>query len=112
MRCIESNYLPIIKARLGCDDAEPIDVGFAVIKPDVKCGDVVYEIECWDRIHYGLGQALAYTYGGFKSGLIVIITIPEKYQEIRKFLTWVHNMFNIDVKVLLCFDNDCRVEIL
>lgn len=110
MRCNESEYLPVIKARMKCKDADYIDVGFATIKPDIKCGDVVYEVECEDKVHYGLGQALAYRYGGFKSGLIVIIITPEKLEKLRDFLRWARDTFGIYVHIYLCIDDDCFVE--
>ncbi|WP_069807084.1 hypothetical protein [Vulcanisaeta thermophila] len=109
MKCIESEYLPIIRFRMKCGEADPINVGFGSVKPDLKCGDVVYEVECEDRAHYGLGQALAYLYGGSKSGLIIIVTSRERYDAIRQFLKWVRS-FGIVTKMFVCLGGDCVLE--
>jgi hypothetical protein len=107
MTCVERPYIPIIRLKLNCEDPEPINVGFANIKPDLKCGDTYFEVECEDKAHYGLGQALAYRYGGKQAGLIIIVI--NRYGEVVKFLKWVKENFNLRTMVVVCENNDCNI---
>ena len=107
MTCTEKQYIPIIRLKLNYEDPEPINVGFASIKPDLKCGDAYFEIEREDEAHYGIGQALAYRYGGRRVGLIIIVV--NRYNEIVEFLRWVRSNFDLITKVVICRDNDCEV---
>ena len=77
------------------------------LKLNLKCGDAYFEIEREDEAHYGLGQALAYRYGGRRVGLMIIVV--NRYNEIVEFLRWVRSNFDLITKVVICRDNDCEV---
>ncbi len=108
--CREDEYTALITHRLNCTEARPIGLGFMSVKPDLICNGVAYEIECADKVHYGVGQALAYQYGGYKAGLIVIVNDwgNDELNQLMDFLKWVSDRFGIDVLILKCAGYDCE----
>ena len=109
--CREKEYIAIIANRLKCDESHPIELGFINVKPDLICNGIAYEIECEDKVHYGIGQALAYQYGGLQAGLIVIINDDNnnKTDQLINFLRWIKNKLNIDIYILKCTNYDCKL---
>ncbi|MEM1663495.1 MAG: hypothetical protein QW085_06345 [Pyrobaculum sp.] len=95
MACVERDHLPAIRYLLKCGEGVAIDLGFMSVKPDLMCRDVPTEVECVERVHLGLGQALAYKYALGKSALVVIA--DEASGELKKFLKWASEAAGIDV---------------
>ncbi|ABO08670.1 hypothetical protein [Pyrobaculum calidifontis] len=96
MTCAERLFLAEVRLRMGCQEGKPLDLGFVQVKPDLDCGGVPVEVECAERAHYGLGQALAYKYAVGKAALVVIA--EEVSNPLRNFLAWASQL-GIDVYV-------------
>ena len=109
--CKESEYIAVIARRLNCGEPSPIGLGFMSVKPDLICNGVAYEVECADKVHYGVGQALAYQYGGLQAGLIVIVSDEDSNRTVQlvNFLRWVSTKLGIDVRILKCAGYDCEM---
>lgn len=90
MTCAEREHIPILKTKMRCQDAEILDLGFAKVKPDLICNGIPVEVECVERIHIGLGQALAYKYATGRAGLVVIA--EQISPDLRKFLDWCRQL--------------------
>ena len=107
--CREDEYMALIAHRLNCIEPQQIGLGFISVKPDLICNGVAYEVECADKVHYGVGQALAYQYGGYKSGLIVIVNDRAKdgFSQLIGFLRWVGDRLGIDIIILKCAGYEC-----
>ena len=107
--CKEKEYTSIIANRLKCTEPHPIELGFISVKPDLICDGIAYEIECEDKVHYGVGQALAYQYGGYRAGLIVIVNgrDNDRLDQLINFLRWVSNRLGIEPLIFRCMDYEC-----
>ncbi|ADY02368.1 hypothetical protein VMUT_2172 [Vulcanisaeta moutnovskia 768-28] len=75
------------------------------------CNGIAYEVECEDKVHYGVGQALAYQYGGLRAGLIVIVIDEDsnKMKQLINFLKWISDKLKIDAHILKCIRYDCEL---
>lgn len=93
--CREEHYVAAIKSALGCHYGSRLDLGFAAVVPDLNCGGVPVEVECAERVHLGLGQALAYKYAAGAARLVVIT--DEATQELRKFLKWAADATGVEI---------------
>lgn len=109
--CKEREYIAIIAHRLKCNELRSINLGFINVKPDLICNGIAYEVECEDKVHYGVGQALAYQYGGLQAGLIVIASDynENKMKQLINFLKWVKDKLDIDIYILKCIHYDCEL---
>ncbi|MEZ0248411.1 MAG: hypothetical protein ABWJ97_03990 [Thermoproteus sp.] len=106
MTCVEREYIAIIRERLGCRTAEEIDIGFASVRPDLICGGVPTEVECINKAHYGVGQALAYKYAAGAAKLVVVADAVRK--EALEFLKWASRTTGVEV-ILFVGDEFIRV---
>jgi hypothetical protein len=64
----------------------PSTWAFVKVKPDLICNGVPVEVECAERAHIGLGQALAYKYAAGRAALLVIAESLD--ENLKKFLNW------------------------
>ncbi|WP_054856535.1 hypothetical protein [Vulcanisaeta sp. JCM 16159] len=108
-QCRENEYMAIIARRLNCNEQYSINLGFINVKPDLSCNGTAYEVECEDKVHYGVGQAIAYQYGGLRAGLIVITTDEDnnKLSQLMNFLRWARNKLGIETYIFRCIQYDC-----
>ena len=108
--CREDEYVALIAHRLNCIEPQPIGLGFISVKPDLTCNGVAYEVECADKVHYGVGQALAYQYGGYRAGLIVIVNDwdNDRLSQLINFLRWVSDRLGIETLIFRCMDYECN----
>ncbi|CCC81935.1 hypothetical protein [Thermoproteus tenax] len=95
MECREREVINTLRARLGCEEGGPLDLGFARAVPDMVCNGVPVEVECLSTFYCGVGQALTYLYAVGRAALILVA--DEVSAGLRRYLEWLSQ--SVDVYV-------------